>query len=174
MALSTLLFSQIISNAAPLNPGIGGWDSILDQFMSDFRGRMGFHLLARLIGIDPPQTTGGVTLIAVPTGWSCMPMFVMHKRTEGGANPNRGLEYHVVGDGGEDQRWSIGGTISLTQDEQAQLIFPDGGFGGVVSSPIEIVDGDDPLRNLFAAKAKDGTSTSLDIMVYGMAWQNTD
>jgi len=103
MALENILFSDIISGVAPINPGIPGWDAIINQFFSDQHGRHGMGLLARIIDlgsisdIDP-----GHILINPGTGFRLMPLVVF---IFGSPGSSFAYEFNVQTPGGSNIRW---------------------------------------------------------------------
>ena len=100
MALANLLFTDIVINATPINPGAGGWDTLLNSFMSDQRGRTGFGLLSRITDIQPATGSGSV-LITATTGWRCMPILVNVLRdgnTPTGLHPQFDAHRIIAGD----------------------------------------------------------------------------
>lgn len=173
MALQTLLFVDMISGATPINPGAGGWDTQLNQFMADERGRQGYRLLSRIIGLVVPISPGS-PLLTLPAGWRCMPMMVMVTFT--GAPP----------DNAHDYTFRCGSTVWESEDnnfadlnntDHGLLVYPRPGASGFAATPQQtpFVDGDASAPdNLFTIECATGNVVALNFFTYGIAWQSAD
>ncbi len=183
MPLQDQLFSAIVSGAAPINPGVGGWDILIDQLSSDIRGRHGFGLLARLIGLTPTNGGDASILIAAPPGWNCMPFFVAMRRADGAGNPSSEYEFRTGTAATPLGSWYIrsGTIISLFTNKDFTLVFPSSAGGGIFATQpgqVPIVRGEIALgRNAFTVQrnnASGGSDEAIDFFVYGFAWQEDD
>lgn len=180
MPLFDQSFTQIISGVAPINPGVGGWDVLLSQFMDDRRGRHGFGLLGRTLNIVPGTPTTASNLLTLPVGWSCLPILVALRRVTG-ATPGDYV-YRCTGQEGDHEVWRAAQLVNTTLSPLRMTIqFADDIFAAV-SGTIPWCDGDEQInppvlsRNLFTVHRQtgSGSSTPVDFFVYGFSWQNDD
>ncbi len=170
MALQNLLFSDIISGATPINPGAGGWDTQLNQFMSDERGRQGYRLLSRIINLVVPASPGS-PLITCPVGWRCMPTMVMVTFT--GAAPDNTDDFRFEA-GLLEWNAELNNFATLNNTSHGLLIYPRPGGDGHTTIPLQtpFVDGDG--NNLFTIEVPGGSGVALNFFTYGIAWQSND
>jgi hypothetical protein len=168
MALENILFSDIISGVAPINPGIPGWDAIINQFFSDQHGRHGMGLLARIIGLeDISNTPPGIILINPGIGWRLVPLVILAFGSPGAADT---YQFRVEGTGGE--LWGVSNMTDLSVAVNLLMVFPQG-FSSSPQTEIPFVDGDaGETFNILRTGA--GPNDTLDLFIYGMAWQSAD
>ena len=175
MALQNQLFSDIISGVAPVNPGIGGWDTLINQFMADRRGRHGMGLLGRYVNLLPDNSGSGTIIVTVPAGWQAFALCVLVTRAAG--LPDGTYHFFV---GSDLRAWNTAPAnfAGLDDIEDALLVWPNPGasaFIGATPADIPFINGDhDPQRNTFRVRRIAGTSIALNFFVYGMAWQSSD
>lgn len=181
MPLFDQSFTQIISGVAPINPGVGGWDVLLSQFMDDRRGRHGFGLLGRTLNLAPGEGNGNrVNLLSVPPGWSCLPLLV-GLRLVGAGTAAGDYVYQCTGITGTAETWRAAQSGAITLDDQRMTLqFPTGIFAAF-SNDVPWCDGDEqvssqPSRNVFTVHRNNtsGNGVAVDWFVYGFAWQNND
>lgn len=173
MSLQNLLFPDMISGATPVNPGAGGWDTQINQFMADERGRQGYRLLSRVIGLIVPVNPG-TALITLPVGWRCMPMVVMVTFT--GAPPDDTQDYTFKA-GVSTWHGEPDNFADLNNTNHGLLVFPNPGANAFTGLPQQtpFVDGDAAPDNLFTIeRSAGGSSVALSFFTYGFAWQSND
>ncbi len=178
MPLIDQLFTNIIANPPVINPGAGGWDSILSAFMANRRGRHGFGLLARLVDVGSiPVTTDGTILVTCPPGWRAMPLCV---QVFAASNPNGTMDF-TIDTGASGEMWA--GNVSLVGsapfNQRPWLVFPSpegNNFfnSSIVAQQIPIVDGDDGTKNTFRVNRDSAADIVYSFFVFGHAWQTTD
>jgi len=169
MALQNILFSDIISGQAPINPGIAGWDALINQFFSDQHGRHGFGLLARLIGVASiPTSPPGQILINPGTGFRLFPLVILIFGDPGAADS---YEFSVQPTGGADWHSSVSLT-NLSVANRLLAVFPEG-FSAGTPPERPFVDGD-ASETFNIRRLGGGGGDVLDFFIYGMAWQSAD
>lgn len=168
MALQDINFTQIIAGQAQINPGIAGWDAIINQFMADQHGRHGFGLLSRHINVNTiPVNLPGFVLITAPVGWRIFPLFIA---AFGYPALNRTYEFLVQPSG---EVWNP--AAQMTNQDVARtlaLIWPE----AVVNVPPAahaFIDGD--ATETFNIRINpSGATEPIDLFIYGFAWQTND
>lgn len=168
MALQDISFSQIIAGQAQINPGISGWDAIINQFMADQHGRHGFGLLARWINVtNIPITAPGLVLITAPTGWRIFPLFIA---AFGDPALNRTYEFLVQPGGAV---WNDTVDMSNLDDaNELALIWPEAPVNNPPASHA-FLDGD--ASETFNVRINpSGASEPISLFIYGFSWQSSD
>ena len=167
MALQEISFSQIIAGQAQINPGIAGWDAIINQFIADQHGRHGFGLLARFINIANIQGGApGTVLITAPVGWRIFPMFI----AAFSPSPLLGTYSFLVQPSGAVWNGNVAMT-NLDDTNELALIWPE----AVVNNPPAshaFIDGD--AVETFNIRQTSGSQETISLHIYGFSWQSSD
>lgn len=179
MPLIDQLFTNIIANPPIVNPGAGGWDTLLSQFMADHRGRHGFGLLGRLVDVTGiPTGSEGTIIITCPPGWIAMPLCVL---VFASTNPNGKMNFTIDTGVGGDKGWAM--LVDINQGSpfvnRPTIVFPspeDTNFFADSQLPLQVplIDGDDNDRNTFRVNLDDAIDIPYSFFVYGAAWPSSD
>jgi hypothetical protein len=181
MPLDPISFADL-QNAPSITPGVGGWDVILNTFMSEQRaGRTGFGLLARAPNIVVVNTPG-ITLLTAPAGWFVMPWLIGIRAITTSSWENSDIIVEVGSS--SPLTWAYttqldtlntAGYPMVVVGPRPQTTGLDLGFGTDSPQSMPILDGDTADRETLRVRAsQSGPHPSADYFVWGAAWPQAD
>ena len=176
MTLQNQLFTDIISGVAPVNPGIGGWDTLINQFMADRRGRHGMGLLGRILNLQADNDANGSILVTLPAGWQAFVLCVLVSRI----SVNPGVSEYEFKIGSLNREWNndVDFTSLGSGNKEFLLVWPNpnqNAFVSPIAADVPFVKGDNaPDDSTFKVRRASGTIVPLNYFVYGIAWQTSD
>jgi len=186
MPLFNVLLSDILNGpASQINPGQGGWDATISQFIKDQKGRERLGLLARMESIVPSNSSAGTSILVCPPGYSCMPLLTLLWLRGGTPASPQHYEWFVGGSGsGKSAATVWAGSSGASYVNVFGLAAgrpmpiwarPDASmFTDLAPKMVPVLDGDDVNLNSLQIRRQAGNSLTLGLWTYGMVWAKSD
>jgi len=186
MAIFNILLSDILNgSSSQINPGQGGWDAPISQFIKEQKGRHRMALLSRMESIVPANSAAGTSILVCPAGYSCMPLLTLLWLRGGTAASPQHYEWFVGGSGsGKSASTVWAGSAGASYVNVAGLVAgrpmviwsrPDANlFTDLTPKMVPVLDGDDVNLNSLQVRRQAGNSLTLGFWTYGMVWPKSD
>lgn len=171
MAFADIALSELV-NAAPISPGLGGWDAPLNQAIADVRsGRFSLGLLSRVLAINPPNSSSGTTILTVPEGYYCIPTMLVVANASGAAHGAVTIDVHL-GSGAMPATANFLDNFSISGISGSTSLVLAGRPANTAA--YSLGDGDVSARSIVQIRKNTATTMSLNLWLFGHVFPKSD